>query len=176
MGLKKILQNIDVTAEYPALPTIRKTRRFRTSKAPSSLCSNSSQVEIHAAIAMTFSIVHEIPSAPRPAKEKHVPFLSIKQPGSGGRRQTMPGHYRLPGLLLRHSLFVLTPVSKFVFTGVCVRACNPHICSFPPRSPALNNFNIRGTYVCAWGMRMKGEKYVTWGGKEGKVVGLPFQN
>lgn len=133
--------------EYPALPAIHK-KRSRTSTAPSSLCSNSSRVGIHAAIAMTFSIVHEIPSAPRPAKEKHVPFLSVKQPGSGGRRQTMPGHYRLPGLLARHSLFVLTPASEFSCLRSCacvrVRACDPRVCSFPPRSRALDGLNARG--------------------------------
>jgi len=126
---------------------------------------------------MAFSIVHEIPSAPRLAKEKHVPFLSIKQPGSGGRRQTMPGHYRLPGLLARHSLFVLTPVSEFVFTSVCVRtcvrACDPHV--FRAHSTVLHTGDVH-VCMCTKSTRAKGEKYKTRGGKEGKVVGLPFQN
>jgi len=68
---------------------------------------------------MTFSIVvrRAIPSASAPrrdaAKEKHVPFLSIKQPGGGGRGgQTMSGHYRLPGCRARYSPFILTPVSQ----------------------------------------------------------------
>lgn len=150
---------------------------FRTSTAPSSLCSNSSQVEIHAAIAMTFSIVHEIPSAPRPAKEKHVPFLSIKQPGSGGRRQT-PGHYRLPGgLLARHSLFVLTPANSCLQACACVRVIHA-FASFRPARARSTDFNIHWeTYTrMRGGTRAKGEKYETWGGKEGKVAGLPFQN
>jgi len=176
---------LSVMIEFPALSVIRKNtpQRFRTLTSPSSLCSNSSQVGI-AAITMAFSIVHEIPSAPRLAKEKHVPFLSIKQPGSGGRRQTMPGHYRLPGLLARHSLFVLTPVSEFVFTSVCVctcvrtcvRACDPHVLSVVrARSTVLHTGDVH-VCMCAKGTRAKGEKYKTRGGKEGKVVGLPFQN
>lgn len=63
---------------------------------------------------MTFSIVHAIPSSrSRPAKEKHVPFLSVKQPGGGidtDKRCQDTIDYRV--CCARHSPFILTLVSQ----------------------------------------------------------------
>lgn len=145
-----------------------------TSTAPFSLRSNSSQVEMRAAIAMTFSIVRAIPSAPRPAKEKHVPFLSIKQPDDGRHRQTMPGRYRLPGCCATQPLHSNSGQRVRMFTRVCVRLRIFLPFRSSPRYTHIHR-HYTETYTCAIRDR-RVKNTVQRDEKERKVVELPFQN